>query len=86
MAKLNYTQVERAIAERVPFTGNSCHAIIAPGYRDDIVSYEVYSYRTLIAQFNTQANGEIGFWVSGEKYSQTTTRLQNIIKRAWGVN
>lgn len=86
MSQLNYRQIETALARRVPFTGNSCHAVIVPGYRDDIVSYEVYSYRTLVAQYNTQATGEVGFWVSGERYSQTTSRLQNIIKRAWGIN
>lgn len=75
MSKLNYTQIETALKNRVPFTGNSCHAYL------DGEQYRVISYSTLVA---TSENG-VG-WVTPQKYSQTTSKLQNIIKRAWGVN
>ena len=75
MSKLNYKQIETALKNRVPFTGNSCHAYI------DGEQYRVISYSTLVA---TSENGVV--WVTPNKYSQTTSKLQNIIKRAWGVN
>lgn len=76
MSKLNYTQVERAIAERVPFTGNSCRGVL-----DYDGAYIVYSYSTPIAQV---FDGK--YSLNARKYSVTTSRLQNIIRRAWANN
>jgi hypothetical protein len=87
MSYSNYTQVESAIRNFAPFTGNSCR-----GYWED-GEYVVISYNTKIAKATRAVvAGAIrrdipgGLWVNSSKYSQTTTRLQNIIKRAWGVN
>lgn len=74
MSQLNYRQIEGALARREEFKGNSCHA-----YWDG-TQYRVISYSTLVA---TSENG-VG-WVTPQKYSVTTSKLQNIIRRAWGV-
>ena len=75
MSQLNYKQIELAIAGRVPFKGNSCHAYF------DGEQYRVISYSTLIA---TSEGGVV--WVNPQRYSVTTSKLQNIIKRVWEVN
>lgn len=78
MAKLNYAQVERAIANREKFEGNSCR-----GYYDN-GEYVVLSYSTRIAVVaGAERGGEV--WLNPNKYSVTTSRLQNIIRRAWGL-
>lgn len=77
MSYSNYTQVERAIANCVPFTGNSCHAEFSTG--DGY--YRVYSYGTLIARIMPYTMAH--YQLNTRKYSNTTSRLQNIIKRAW---
>lgn len=78
MAQLNYAQVERAIANKQEFKGNSCR-----GYYED-GEYVVVSYSTKIAVVaGAERGGEL--WLNPNKYSQTTSRLQNIIKRVWGV-
>lgn len=77
MSYSNYSQIERAIAECREFRGNSSHAefSILDG------KYRVYSYNTLIAVIVPYIKAE--YSLNPRKYSQTTTRLQNIIKRAW---
>lgn len=88
MGYSNYAQVERAIRNFEPFTGNSCR-----GYWED-GEYVVISYNTKIANASRAtvagaSRGGLlweGLWINPKKYSMTTSRLQNIIKRAWGVN
>lgn len=75
MSYTSYNSMESAIARRVPFEGNSAYATLQSGV------YCVYSYQTLIASYDV-ASGEIFY--NPRKYSNTTSRLQNIIKRAWG--
>jgi len=77
MSYSNYSEIEIALSNRREFTGNSAYAVI----RGD--EYLVYSYSTLIAKSNRVANALV--WVNPKKYSNTTSRLQNIVKRAWGV-
>lgn len=72
----NYNTIHRKASTRTPFKGNSCHAILTEDDR-----YLVYSYSTLIAEW--QPDGER--IVSDRKYSVTTSRQQNIIRRAWGL-
>lgn len=83
MAQANYTQVEEAIRNRQEFRGNSCR-----GYYED-GEYVVVSYNTTIAKATrvVVAGAERGteLWLNPAKYSVTTSRLQNIIKRAWGL-
>lgn len=77
MSQLNYRQIETALKNCVPFKGNSCHATfsISDGY------YRVYSYGTLIARIMPYTRAH--YQLNSRKYSQTTSRLQNIVKRAW---
>lgn len=44
--------------------------------------YSIYSYTTLIATYDRQTY-EVVF--NERKYSVTTSRLQNIIRREWGL-
>lgn len=76
MTYSNYSQVESAIRDRVPFRGNSATGELFYGV------YMVSSYGTLIASFSEDE----GAWVSSAYYSKTTSRLQNVVKRVWGVN
>ena len=87
MSYSNYSQIESAIRARVPFTGNSSR-----GYYEG-AEYVVVSYNTAIARATsvrvvgaTWAECPGGLYINQRKYSQTTTRLQNIVKRAWGLN
>lgn len=75
MAQANYRQIEKLLATRTPFSGNSCRAFL-----ETDGTYEVYSYSTLIA---VAKGDEIKF--NERKYSVTTSRLQNLIRRAWGL-
>lgn len=70
----DYSEVERSIEALRPFKGNSCL-----GYFNEWGDYVVKSYNTVIYQYNPN-NGEWMF--DAEYYSRTTSRLQNIIKRA----
>lgn len=83
MSKLNYAQIEQAIADKREFVGNSCQGYYENG------EYVVVSYNTTIAKATRSvvAGAERGteLWVNPRKYSNTTSRLQNIIKRVWGV-
>jgi hypothetical protein len=72
----NYKTIETALQNRQNFKGNSLRAFW------DGDTYKVISYSTVIA---TLEFGGGPRWVSPVKYSQTTTRQQNLIKRAWGL-
>jgi hypothetical protein len=73
----NYKTIEDKLANRQPFRGNSLNGFwdAQTGY------YVVYSYNTLIATLESGGKR----WVNPNKFSQTTTRQQNLIKRAWGL-
>lgn len=77
MPKSNYKQIATALTEHATFEGNSARA-----YRDAGNIYRVISYRTEIANYDL--NTGIG-WVDSTKYSVTTSKLQNMVRRAWGV-
>ena len=70
----NYDTIETKLRNREPFIGNSLRAVW------DGEVYKVYSYHTLIA---TLGQGGGPRWVSEERYSNTTSRAQNLIKRVW---
>ena len=72
----NYKEIETRLTNRQPFTGNSLR-----GFWDGD-TYKVFSYSTLIATLGPDSPR----WVDPTKYSNTTTRQQNLIKRAWGLN
>mgnify|MGYP003661314413 CR=1 FL=1 len=71
-----YSTMPNKIAQLIPFKGNSARGIW------NGKTYEVYSYRTLIAT----ADGINDQWLNVEKYSVTTSRLQHIIKTAWKLS
>jgi hypothetical protein len=71
----NYKEIESKLASKTPFSGNSLTA-----YLEEDGEYRVYSYRTLIA---TSKGVD---WLDCRKYSQTTSRHQDIIRKAWGLN
>lgn len=70
----NYKTIEQKLKTLTPFKGNSLTAY----WEGEL--YKVISYSTLIA--STHSNGT--FSVATRKYSVTTSRHQNLIKRAWG--
>ena len=70
----NYKTIENKLAQLIPFKGNSARGIW------NGKTYEVYSYRTLIAT----ADGSVQ-WLDTRKYGNTTSRQQNLIKKAWGL-
>lgn len=76
MTYSNYTDIEQAIAKGENFTGNSARGEFSTldGY------YRVYSYNTLIAYYMPYTRA--GYIMNTRRYSNTTSRLQNIIKRA----
>jgi hypothetical protein len=77
MTYANYRQMQDAIRECKPFRGNS-----ARGEFDTIDGvYRVYSYNTLIATITPYTMAH--YTINARKYSSTTSRLQNIIRRAW---
>ena len=70
----NYKTIEQKLAEHLPFNGNSLTAFW------DGDTYKVFSYSTLIARVNPSGDHDI----ATRKYSVTTSRHQNLIRRAWG--
>lgn len=76
MSYANYTQVARAIANREEFTGNSC-----AGRWLDKSEYVVFSYSTLIYSDDLMTGRQT---LNARKYSVTTSKLQNIIRRVIG--
>jgi len=77
MAQPNYRQVERLLLDLQPF--RHAHSMRAERTAE---AYEVFSYSTLIATY-TFASGE--WWINPNKYSVTTSKQQNIIRRVAGV-
>jgi len=71
---MNYRDIERAIAIGDTFTHNgTMTGVIENG------NYNIYSYATKIYSRDLETCKE---WLSTKKYSMTTSRQQNIIKRA----
>lgn len=74
MTKATYATIPALLADLTPFKHGSCHA----DWYGDV--YRVYSYSTLIA---TSVQRGYMTTFNDAKYSTTTSRLQNIIKRVW---
>lgn len=71
----NYRTIEAKLKSLTPFKGNSMSAQIAFDG-----SYLVLSYDTVIA-----INYGWGLsWLTDKRYSTTTTRHLNLVKKAWG--
>lgn len=71
MARPNYKQIEALLASKKEFKGNSLKARV-----EENGEYVVISYNTVIASFI-----EGVWWINPRKYSVTTTKQQNLIKR-----
>lgn len=72
-AQANYREIEKYLERFKPFKGNSAYAIFKDPY------YIVYSYKTEILKYDTEDRKVVYF--DDKKYSSTTSRLQNLIKK-----
>lgn len=80
----NYRTIARKLDNLESFNGNTMRAQVEKTW--GTFSYRVYSYSTLIAEKTWDGSeGEWVTWVNPSRYSVTTSRHQNLIKRAWGV-
>jgi len=82
MSYTSYKDMEALIRKCVPFEGNSARGV----WEGDV--YTVYSYKTRIFTVEGAYAGKPGtgtFELDTRKYSMTTSRLQNIIRRAYGI-
>lgn len=68
----SYRTIEQKLIEYKPFKGNSLTGIWLGA------SYFVYSYDTIIAVADAH-----GMNLDVNKYSRTTTRHQDLIRKAW---
>lgn len=73
MATPNYKQIETLLAEKAEFKHGYSMSAEMQGEQ-----YVVFSYSTAIAKYNFNT-GE--WWINLQKYSVTTSKQQNIIKR-----
>ena len=65
-----YEEIPALISNRTPFQGNSVSA------HYDGTEYQVMSYNTVIASINWPER----WWHNLKTYSQTTSRIQNIVR------
>jgi hypothetical protein len=72
----NYKTIESKLRNREPFNGNSLRAYWAGS------DYRVISYSTMIAAYLAD---ESKTYINDTKYSVTTSRHQNLVRKAWGV-
>jgi hypothetical protein len=85
----NYRVIENRLRPRPSeFKGNSCKGtwvevfpLSAPHYSQ----FRVYSYDTLIGTYTDNGFGNVVAAVTPVRYSRTTSRIQNMCRRAWGV-
>ena len=81
---MNYREVEQALRENKPFKhGSSMSAELIGGTSYD--QYRVYSYSTLIYRCCCDGSKSWDQWITPVKYSQTTTKQVNIIRRVKNV-
>lgn len=74
MPKDTYSSIETKLKDHKKFNGNSSRGFWDSG------TYRVYSYDTEIANYNYHTKE---FWIDSKRYSVTTSRLQNIIRKVW---
>lgn len=77
MKKATYRQIPSLLKNRKSFSGNSCHA----EWVND--NYNVYSYTTLM--LSVDENDMVLYW-NDSYYSNTTSRLQNILRGIYTLN
>jgi hypothetical protein len=74
----NYRTIDRKLRFLEQFKGNSMWSDVM--MIDGKLHYVVYSYQTLIAMYYDGKGAVID-----TKYSTTTSRHQNVIRKAWGI-
>ena len=80
----NYKTIATKLENLEPFNGNTMTAKADKTWGR--FEYKIYSYNTLIAEKVWDGSeGEWFTWLNDTKYSVTTSKHQNIIRRAWGV-
>ena len=85
MSLATYATIPALLANLEPFKHGSAHA--TKDISRTRMEYKVYSYSTLIASVVWDGSeGEYEKFLNAEKYSVTTSRLQNLIKKAWGIS
>ena len=77
MAHVNYKELQYCVENFQPYTHGSSHAINSNN------TYTIISYDTPIAVAEKEPNGTYTCRLLSTKFSATTSRLQNIIRRAW---
>lgn len=77
MPYTTYRDMQTALENREDFDGNSASA-----FTDESGKYIIMSYNTIMAIIGT--SGEVEYY-NEKKYSMTTSRLQNMIKRAYSI-
>jgi len=75
-------QAEQAITMMKPFNAGNLRGEWYEGYERPF--YAVYSYAEKIAE--QEGDSPEHRWLTEEKFSQTTSKHLNIVKRAWGIN
>lgn len=78
----NYETIARKLRNCEDFRGNSMSGAWVEGI------YNVWSYNTLIADYKDGYldEGEPRYWLDDTKYSTTTSRHQNLVRRSWGLS
>lgn len=76
MAHVNYTELARRVGNFESYTHGSSHAIRSGD------TYTIVSYSTPIAVAELQ-DGKFVCRMLNRKFSTTTSRLQNIIRKEW---
>ena len=78
----NYKAIENKLANFQDFEGNSMSGSRHAGI------YSVWSYGTLIAdyKFGTLDDGEPRIKFNATKFSTTTSRHQNLIRKVWNIS
>ena len=86
MQTSNYAQVRDALYNRESFQHGSCYGTrleFLRGYYGLPRVYEVYSYSTLILTYDLDAH--VVTYFDYRPYSNTTSRLQNMIRDQYGL-
>ena len=77
----SYKVIEQKLRNLEPFRGNSLHGM----KNVDTDRLEVYSYNTTIGQALFIDGKIVVDYFNANKYSVTTSRHQNLIRKAWGI-
>mgnify|MGYP000045772829 CR=1 FL=1 len=84
MTTATYKTMPALLESLTPFKHGSAHA--TKEVTRTRMEYRVYSYSTLIGTVVWDGSeGEYEKFLNERKYSMTTSRLQNIIRKAWGI-